>query len=113
MSGPDASDPAAVAVALAELRGTMETGFATINGSLQLLAQRGDQSDRRIDTVEARQTTVEARLAALERGETEQQQRQDGRLGALEAARWPWRTIGAMSGVVATAATVVGVVLTR
>lgn len=38
--------PAAAAIALAELRGTMETGFATVNGSLALLAQRHDQTDR-------------------------------------------------------------------
>lgn len=106
MSAPDTSDPAAVAVALAELKGTMETGFATINGSLQLLAQRGDQSDRRLDTVETRQAAAEARLSALERGETERQQRQDGRLDALESGRWPVRTIGMLCGVAGAGAAV-------
>lgn len=88
MSGPDTGDPAAVAVALAELRGTMETGFATLDGKLALLAERGEQTGRRLDDL-------------------------DRRVTALESARWPWRTIGAMSGVVATAATVVGVVITH
>lgn len=99
MTGPTTGDPASVAVALAELKGTMETGFATINGSLQLLAQRGDQSDRRLEA-------VEARLDIIERGETEQQKRTAGRLDALEAGRWPVRTIGALSGVAAAAAAV-------
>jgi hypothetical protein len=103
MSGPDTSDPAAVAVALAELRGTMQTGFATVNGSLQLLAQRGDQNDRRLEG-------VEARLDVIERGETEQQKRTATRLDALEASRWPWRTIGGLTGVAAAAAAVVGAI---
>lgn len=100
MTGPTTGDPASVAVALAELKGTMETGFATINGSLQLLAQRGDQSDRRLEA-------VEARLDIIERGESEQQKRTQGRLDALEASRWPWRTIAALCAVVGTVAAVV------
>ena len=107
MTGPTTGDPASVAVALAELRGTMETGFATINGSLQLLAQRGDQSDRRLEAVEARLDTVEHRLDIIERGESEQQKRTHSRLDALEAGRWPWRTIAALCAVVGTAAAVV------
>lgn len=100
MTGPTTGDPASVAVALAELKGTMETGFATINGSLQLLAQRGDQSDRRLEA-------VEQRLDAIERGETEQQKRTGSRLDALEAGRWPVRTIGMLAGVAGAGAAVV------
>lgn len=81
----------------------MQTGFATVNGSLQLLAQRGDQNDRRLEG-------VEARLDVIERGETEQQKRSAARLDALEASRWPWRTIGAMSGAAAGIAAVVGTI---
>lgn len=103
MTGPTTSDPAAVAVALAELRGTMETGFANLDGKLALLAQRGDQNDRRLEA-------VEARLDVIERGESEQQKRTAHRLDALESARWPWRTIGALSGVAASAAAVVGTI---
>jgi hypothetical protein len=57
---PTPSDPAAVAVELEKLRGTMETGFARVDGSLALLVQRGDQTDRAI-------ADHESRLDALER----------------------------------------------
>ncbi|MGW2062814.1 hypothetical protein ACWCO9_19535 [Streptomyces sp. NPDC001937] len=92
MTEPNDSTTAAVAVALAELRGTMETGFATVNGSLALLAQRTDQTDRRLDD-------HEARLDANERGETERQKRDAARLDALERARWPIPSVAAAVGV--------------
>ncbi|MDW4905106.1 hypothetical protein RB628_07025 [Streptomyces sp. ADMS] len=60
MTIPTPSDPAAVAVELEKLRGTMETGFARVDGSLALLVQRGDQTDRQL-------TDHESRLDALER----------------------------------------------
>jgi hypothetical protein len=93
-------DPAAVAVALEQIRGTMATGFASIDGKLALLAQRGDQNDRRLEA-------VEARLDVIERGETEQQKRTGSRLDELEANRWPWRTICALSAVAGAVAAVV------
>lgn len=83
----------------------MATGFASIDGKLALLAQRGDQTDRRIED-------LERRLDAVERGDTERQKRQEVRLTTLEAGRWPWRTIGALAGVAASAAAVIGVVAT-
>ncbi|MGW1405013.1 hypothetical protein [Streptomyces sp. NPDC002403] len=92
------TDTAAIAVALAELRGTMAEGFATVNGSLALLAQRGDQTDRRL-------MDVEQRLDALERGETERQKRDTGRLDALERARWPLPSLAALVGVIGLALT--------
>lgn len=55
------SDPAAVAVELERLRGTMETGFARVDGSLALLVQQGKQTDRQL-------ADHETRLDALERG---------------------------------------------
>jgi hypothetical protein len=100
VSAPNVSDPAAVAVALAELRGTMETGFANLDGKLNLLAQRGDQSDRRLDD-------LEHRLDAVERGETDRQRRQEGRLSALEENRWPWKLIVALAAVAGAVAAVV------
>lgn len=103
MTGPTTSDPAAVAVALAELRGTMETGFANLDGKLALLAQRGDQTERLL-------SEHSERLSVIERGETEQQKRTAARLDALEASRWPWRTIGGLTGVAAAAAAVVGTI---
>lgn len=99
MTGPTTGDPAAVAVALAELRGTMETGFARVDGQLALLVQRGDQNERRLDD-------LDRRLDAVERGETPRQQHDEARLSALEAGRWPVRTIGALSGVAAAGAAV-------
>ncbi|MFJ8761081.1 hypothetical protein [Streptomyces cyaneofuscatus] len=78
MSIPTPSDPAAVAVELEKLRGTMETGFATVNGSLALVAQRTDQTDRIL---------------------TDHEQRLD----ALERARWPLPSLAALVGVVSLA----------
>lgn len=74
MTIPTPSDPAAVAVELEKLRGTMETGFATVNGSLALVAQRTDQTDRTLSDHEQR-------------------------LDALERARWPLPSLAALVGV--------------
>ncbi|WP_406014316.1 hypothetical protein OG520_22095 [Streptomyces sp. NBC_00984] len=74
MTIPTPSDPAAVAVELEKLRGTMETGFATVNGSLALVAQRTDQTDRVLDDHEKR-------------------------LDALERNRWPLPSLAALVGV--------------
>lgn len=80
MTAPGPSDPAAVAVELERLRGTMETGFATVNGSLALLAQRTDQTDRALDDHEKR-------------------------LDALERNRWPLPSIAALVAVIGLALT--------
>ncbi|MCZ9348533.1 hypothetical protein NGM36_01710 [Streptomyces mutabilis] len=74
MTIPTPSDPAAVAVELEKLRGTMETGFARVDGSLALLVQRGDQTDRAIADHETR-------------------------LDALERNRWPLPSIAALVAV--------------
>lgn len=102
MTGPTTSDPASVAVALAELRGTMETGFANLDGKLNLLGQRGDQTERRLDD-------IERRLDAVERGDTERQKRNEARTSALEANRWPVRTIGMLAGVAGAGAAVAAI----
>ncbi|MFD3902961.1 hypothetical protein HXS80_20450 [Streptomyces sp. CB04723] len=80
MTIPTPSDPAAVAVELEKLRGTMETGFATVNGSLALVAQRTDQTDRILSDHEQR-------------------------LDALERARWPLPSLAALVGVIGLALT--------
>ncbi|MFI0593710.1 hypothetical protein [Streptomyces griseus] len=80
MTIPPPSDPAAVAVELERLRGTMETGFATVNGSLALLAQRTDQTDRALADHEKR-------------------------LDALERNRWPLPSIAALVAVIGLALT--------
>ncbi|MFB7112989.1 hypothetical protein [Streptomyces sp. NPDC056190] len=72
------SDPTAVAVELERLRGTVEAGFARVDGSLALLVQRSDQTDKQIADHEQR-------------------------LDALERSRWPIASIG----VLATVATAV------
>ncbi|MFF9284877.1 hypothetical protein [Streptomyces griseosporeus] len=78
MTIPTPSDPAAVAVELEKLRGTMETGFARVDGSLALLVQRGDQTDRAIADHE-------------------------NRLDALERTRWPLPSLAALTGAGALA----------
>ncbi|WP_329422960.1 hypothetical protein [Streptomyces sp. NBC_01268] len=78
MTIPTPSDPAAVAVELEKLRGTMETGFARVDGSLALLVQRGDQTDRQLADHEAR-------------------------LDALERARWPLASLAALVAVLGVA----------
>lgn len=96
MTIPTPSDPAAVAVELEKLRGTMETGFATVNGSLNLLAQRTDQTDRRLED-------HEHRLDVMERGETERQKRIAEAVTELQRARWPLPSIAALVGLVSLA----------
>jgi hypothetical protein len=67
-----------VAVELEKLRGTMAEGFARVDGSLALLVQRGDQTDRQIAD-------------------------HDQRLDALERARWPLPSLAALVAVLGLA----------
>jgi len=67
-----------VAVELEKIRGTMETGFARVDGSLALLVQRGDQTDRQLADHERRLTSV-------------------------ERARWPLPSLAALVGVISLA----------
>ncbi|MEU3291886.1 hypothetical protein ABZ722_05935 [Streptomyces longwoodensis] len=67
-------DPTAVAVELERLRGTVEAGFARIDGSLALLVQRSDQTDRQLADHEQR-------------------------LEALERSRWPLASVGTLAAV--------------
>ncbi|MFD8949005.1 hypothetical protein ACFV0B_09150 [Streptomyces xanthophaeus] len=75
MTIPTPSDPAAVAVELERLRGTMETGFARVDGALALLVQRSEQTDRQLADHEAR-------------------------LDTLERARWPLPSLAALVAVI-------------
>lgn len=63
-----------LALALEAVRGTMETGFATVRGDINLLA-RGEQMNA-------------SELQAM-----------DTRVSALEARRFPLPTIGGIMGV--------------
>ncbi|SDK45019.1 hypothetical protein [Streptomyces indicus] len=72
-SVPDATP---VALELERLRGTVEAGFARADGSLALLVQRSDQTDKQLVDHEAR-------------------------IDALERARWPLPSVAAVTGVIA------------
>ncbi|WP_225802513.1 hypothetical protein [Streptomyces sp. NK15101] len=72
MTEPDPNDPVAVALELERLRGTLEAGFARVDGSLALLVQRSDQTDKQLADHEAR-------------------------LDELERARWPLASIAALT----------------
>ncbi|MGI5481272.1 hypothetical protein [Streptomyces lavendofoliae] len=61
MTGTERNDTVTVALELERLRGTLEAGFARADGSLALLVQRSDQTDKQL-------ADHEARLDALERG---------------------------------------------
>lgn len=80
MSESSLSDPAAVALELERLRGTVEAGFARVDGALALLVQRSDQTDRQLADHESR-------------------------LDSLERARWPLASIGALAAVAAVVVT--------
>ncbi|MFE9258624.1 hypothetical protein [Streptomyces sp. NPDC006879] len=72
MTEPEAYDPVTVAVELERMRGTLEAGFARVDGSLALLVQRSDQTDKQLADMEER-------------------------LDALERTRWPLASIAALT----------------
>ncbi|WP_137993970.1 hypothetical protein [Streptomyces vilmorinianum] len=72
MTESEQHDPVTVAVELERLRGTLEAGFARVDGSLALLVQRSDQTDKQLADMESR-------------------------LDALERARWPLTSIAALT----------------
>ncbi|MFF7977770.1 hypothetical protein ACFZDK_01375 [Streptomyces sp. NPDC007901] len=80
MIDPDPNDPITVALELERLRGTLEAGFARVDGSLALLVQRSDQTDKQLADHEHR-------------------------LDALERTRWPLASIGALAAVAAVVVT--------
>ncbi|WKV74211.1 hypothetical protein AW27_026270 [Streptomyces sp. PCS3-D2] len=63
-----------VATEIAKLRGSVDTGFARVDGALALLVQRSDQTDKQLADHETR-------------------------LDALERNRWPLATIATLAGV--------------
>jgi hypothetical protein len=71
-----------VAVELAEMRGEIRTGFAELNGRLDLALQRTEVAESDIDE-------LQDRVAALERG------------------RWPLPAIAAVTGVAGAATGIV------
>lgn len=73
MTEPDATD---VALELAQLRGAVNAGFARLDGRLDLLDQRHDQTDKTLDE-------------------------HDDRLDAIERRQWPLASVAALVGVAA------------
>ncbi|MGP8302008.1 hypothetical protein ACTPOK_29630 [Streptomyces inhibens] len=73
-----------IALALAELRSALEVGLARIDGQLALLVQRSDQTDKAVEDLEARVTS-------------------------LEKGRWPLPTIAVLASITAVALTLFGV----
>ncbi|GGP56107.1 hypothetical protein [Streptomyces abikoensis] len=68
-------DQAAVAVELERLRGSVDTGFATLNGKLEVALQRT--------------TALESDIAALNQ-----------RVSTLEKGRWPLPSLAALVGLI-------------
>lgn len=102
MTTPPADSPGpneSVALALANLGKVMEVGLTRIDGQLALLVQRHDQTDLRIAEHDRRLDDHDRRIDAVERGETERQKRNDGRLDSLEKSRWPLPSIAALVAV--------------
>ncbi|MEU2513064.1 hypothetical protein [Streptomyces syringium] len=74
-TGTEASGTTAtVALELERLRGTMEAGFARVDGALALLVQRSDQTDKQLADHESR-------------------------LYALERTRWPLASVAALTAL--------------
>ncbi|WP_434594014.1 hypothetical protein [Streptomyces sp. A5-4] len=74
-----------VALALTELRSALEVGLARIDGQLALLVQRSDQTDKAVED-------LGDRVTSLERG------------------RWPLPTIAVLASVTAVALALYGAV---
>ncbi|MFB6846195.1 hypothetical protein ACFCXS_15220 [Streptomyces sp. NPDC056373] len=95
-TNPSPSDPAAVALELERIRGSIELGFTRTAGDLALLVQRHDHTDQTLKEHARHLDSHDARLDTLERGETEAQKRDTERLAALERGRWPLPSVAAL-----------------
>ncbi len=67
-----------MAVELERLRGAVDTGFATLNGRLDTALQRTTQAEKDISELQ-------------------------GRVSALERARWPLPSLGVLTGLAGAA----------
>ncbi|MFJ4783222.1 hypothetical protein [Streptomyces sp. NPDC088794] len=79
---PDQTDSLAVALELERLRGSLDSRLARVDGSLALVVQRCDQTDRQ--------------LADHER-----------RVESLERSRWPLASIGVLAAIATAVVTFV------
>ncbi|MGK5531524.1 hypothetical protein [Streptomyces sp. URMC 129] len=103
-SAPD-EPPAAVAVELERLRAAIEVGFTRTDGALALLMQRHDQAEEYRREHAARLDGHDARLDALERGETDRQRSIAARLAELERRQWPLPSLAALVALAGLALT--------
>ena len=83
-----------VALELERLRGTLETGFARVDGALALLVQRSDQTDRALDEQGNELKGLEKRVDALE-ADVKASATHGGRLSAVEKVAWTAVGVGA------------------
>ncbi|MFG2837018.1 hypothetical protein ACGFYE_18685 [Streptomyces zaomyceticus] len=101
-----------VAVELEKLRGTLEAGFARVDGSLALLVQRSDQTDRQLSEqrdalkhVEERVDGAEANIKVLDAASAAQAAKstaQEIRLSAVEKLGWTALGVGLVGSAAAS-----------
>jgi hypothetical protein len=98
VTDPSTPDPG-TAIEIQRLRGDISTGFAEIKGSLALLVQRSDQTDRSLSEHRTDLVDLDKRVSELER-----QHAADTELGiparvrTLEAGRWPLPALAGLTG---------------
>ncbi|PWI06544.1 hypothetical protein DIZ27_32920 [Streptomyces sp. NWU339] len=87
---------------------------AQMYAEVQRLGRKVDQIDGKLDRfleemreVKSDLSDHEARIRALELGETERQKRNEARIAGAEARRWPLPAIGAATGVAGAVTAVV------
>lgn len=90
------TDDAAVAVELAQMRGAIDTGFAALNGRLDIALQRTAQTEKDLTQSEQR---LSGDLAAVERRMVAELGKLDTRVTSLERSRWPLPAVGALTAV--------------
>ncbi|WP_327376188.1 hypothetical protein OG393_20915 [Streptomyces sp. NBC_01216] len=88
-----------VALELERLRGTLETGFARVDGALALLVQRSDQTDRALDEQGTELRGLEKRVDVLE-ADVKVAATHGPRLSAVERVAWTAIGVGAVAAPV-------------
>lgn len=92
-------DPA-TALELEKLRSTLGVGFAEIKGSLALLVQRSDQTDRALGDHRDQLTDHDKRIGELEQARASGEDH-DQRISALERRVWSASGTAALLGTAA------------